>query len=144
KARQELRERDDRLYQERKRHERGAKPRAEAFSNTKPWEALGISRRTWERQGQPGLDANSSALTPTPTGDANSSAVPLSSLSNDGFASAGTPQGGIRGGNDAKVEASTESFSVSITLTPRLPAGFKPNFNHKPIPGFDAMERWLE
>jgi len=29
---------------------RGAKPRAESLSRTKPWLTLGISRRTWERR----------------------------------------------------------------------------------------------
>jgi excinuclease UvrABC nuclease subunit len=32
------------------RKSRGAIPREESFSRTKPWEALGMSRRTWERR----------------------------------------------------------------------------------------------
>jgi hypothetical protein len=32
------------------RKDKGAKPREESFSRTKPWEALGMSRRTWERK----------------------------------------------------------------------------------------------
>jgi hypothetical protein len=42
-----------------KRRERGAKPRADYEANSaeqlRPWEALGISRRTWYRRGKPSL-----------------------------------------------------------------------------------------
>jgi hypothetical protein len=65
-ARKELRRREDKLRKRRERRAQGATPQTEALSNTRPWEALGISRRTWERRGKPGLDANSSAVTPTP------------------------------------------------------------------------------
>jgi hypothetical protein len=48
-----------------------AKPRAqyeaEALSNTRPWEALGISRSTWKRRGKPRLEPSPSAVTPAPT-----------------------------------------------------------------------------
>jgi hypothetical protein len=50
RAREELRKRKDRLYQERKRRERGAHPQAQSLSRSKPWEAMGISRRTWYRR----------------------------------------------------------------------------------------------
>ena len=36
-----------------RRREKGATPRARALTQTRPWEALGISRRTWERRGKP-------------------------------------------------------------------------------------------
>jgi hypothetical protein len=36
-ARKELRRRNDRLYQERRRRERGARPHSESLSRTKPW-----------------------------------------------------------------------------------------------------------
>jgi hypothetical protein len=39
-----------------KRLAAGATPRAESLSRTKPWKALGISRRTWERRGKPLLE----------------------------------------------------------------------------------------
>src|SRR5262249_9784470 len=39
RARRELRKRRDRLYQERKRHAQGARPRSQSLSRTKPWEA---------------------------------------------------------------------------------------------------------
>jgi hypothetical protein len=61
RARKELRKRKDRLYQERKRRERGARPHAESLSQTKPWEAMNISRRTWERRRNMARDADSSA-----------------------------------------------------------------------------------
>jgi hypothetical protein len=51
--RQRRRDRD-RQYQRQKRQAKGAKLRAEyvamALSRTKPWAALGVSRRTWYRQ----------------------------------------------------------------------------------------------
>jgi hypothetical protein len=49
-ARKELRRREDRLYQERRRRERGARPHSESLSRTKPWEAMKMSRRTWYRK----------------------------------------------------------------------------------------------
>ena len=52
KARKE-RKRADRIRSERRRRDSGAAPRAEyeanSLSATKPWEKLGMSRRTWER-----------------------------------------------------------------------------------------------
>jgi hypothetical protein len=61
RARKELRKRKDRLYQARKRRERGGRPHAGSLSQTAPWEAMGISRRTWERRRAATIDANSSA-----------------------------------------------------------------------------------
>jgi hypothetical protein len=49
-ARKELRRRNDRLYQERRRRERGARPHSESLSRTKPWEAMKMSRAKWYRQ----------------------------------------------------------------------------------------------
>jgi hypothetical protein len=49
-ARKELRRRNDRLYQERRRRERGARPHGESLSRTKPWEAMKMSRAKWYRQ----------------------------------------------------------------------------------------------
>jgi hypothetical protein len=49
-----LRKRRRRLYLERRRRSRGARPRAEYEANSlaraKPWEAEGVSRRTWYRR----------------------------------------------------------------------------------------------
>jgi hypothetical protein len=45
RRKQRARERQDRL-----RRRRGARPRSQSLSRTKPWEAQGISRRTWERR----------------------------------------------------------------------------------------------
>jgi hypothetical protein len=56
-----LRRRKDRhrQAQQARRRARGVIPRdqylAHSASRTKPWEALGISRRTWERRGKPAL-----------------------------------------------------------------------------------------
>src|SRR5262249_14001203 len=49
RARKELRKRKDRLYQERRRRERGARSHAQSLSQTQPWKAVGLSRRTWYR-----------------------------------------------------------------------------------------------
>jgi len=54
-----LRRQRHRVAQQARRRKRGVIPRdqylAESFSRTKPWEALGISRRTWERHGKPAV-----------------------------------------------------------------------------------------
>jgi hypothetical protein len=54
RSRTVLRKRKNRLHNERKRRARGASPRAEYEANsltrTKPWEAEGMSRRTWYRK----------------------------------------------------------------------------------------------
>ena len=43
-----------RLAEQARRRARGAKPREQALTRTKPWEAAGFrSRRTWERHGKP-------------------------------------------------------------------------------------------
>jgi hypothetical protein len=49
----------NRASHERRRRKAGAKPRKQSLSQTKPWEAENISRRTWERRRRAG-DANSS------------------------------------------------------------------------------------
>jgi hypothetical protein len=50
----------------RRRTAKGARPRAESLSRTRPWEARGISRSTWERRRR-------AARTSAPARDANSS-----------------------------------------------------------------------
>jgi hypothetical protein len=55
RARELLRKRKKRLHAERKRRAKGSKPRAayleeNSIMRTKPWEAEGISRRTWYRR----------------------------------------------------------------------------------------------
>ena len=67
-AQAEARRREDRRAWDRERDRRrraaaGATPRHQSLSATRPWEAFGISRRTWERRGKPdpaGAVANSS------------------------------------------------------------------------------------
>jgi hypothetical protein len=61
-ARRALRQRKDRLYQGHKRLTQGARPHSQSLSRTKPWEALNMSRRTWERHRNKAHDANSSAI----------------------------------------------------------------------------------
>jgi hypothetical protein len=41
-----------RLADKARRQARGAKPREQSLSRTKPWEAFGIKRRAWERRGE--------------------------------------------------------------------------------------------
>jgi hypothetical protein len=43
----------DRLAAQARRRANGSKPREQALSRTKPWEAFGIKRRAWERRGKP-------------------------------------------------------------------------------------------
>lgn len=62
----------DRLGAERRRRARGVEPQSEGLSWTKPWEALGICRRTWERRraavaNSSPIDANSSPNVATPS-----------------------------------------------------------------------------
>jgi hypothetical protein len=42
-----------RARQKARRVAKGATPREQALTRTRPWEGLGISRRTWERRGKP-------------------------------------------------------------------------------------------
>jgi hypothetical protein len=60
-ARKELRRRNDRLYQERRRRERGARPHSASLSRTKPWEAMKMSRAKWYRQRTMRRETGSSA-----------------------------------------------------------------------------------
>jgi hypothetical protein len=46
----DLRRQRDRAYQEQKRRERGARPQTQSLSQTRPWEAAGMSRAQWYRQ----------------------------------------------------------------------------------------------
>jgi hypothetical protein len=63
RSRAVLRKRKARLREERRRRKRGAKPRAQALSNTKPWQALGMSRRNWYRRRRAAAGTNSCAAT---------------------------------------------------------------------------------
>jgi hypothetical protein len=91
------------MRERRRRRGRGAKPReqyeAEALTNTRPWEALRISRRTWERRQRAERVASPCALTLIPINRvASPCAVPLAYLSAQGVASAGRPHAAVRGG----------------------------------------------
>ena len=76
-AQTEARRREDRRAWDRERDRRrraaaGATPRHQSLSATRPWEAFGYCRRTWERRGKPdpaGAVANSSDAN---TGDSSS------------------------------------------------------------------------
>jgi hypothetical protein len=59
--RQEINREKDRKRQKARRRSRGAKPREQSYSQTKPWLADDISRSTWERRRRKASDANSSA-----------------------------------------------------------------------------------
>jgi hypothetical protein len=81
KQRKRRRRERNRIDHERSRRARGARPRADYEANslarTKPWEAEGISRRTWERRRR--RDASASAAIPPlkdgGPGDASASAA---------------------------------------------------------------------
>jgi hypothetical protein len=62
RARIELRKRADRLYQERKRRARGAHPHSQSLSRTKPWDAMNMSRRTWERHRNRARNSNDAKM----------------------------------------------------------------------------------
>ncbi|EJC79212.1 hypothetical protein Rleg4DRAFT_0803 [Rhizobium leguminosarum bv. trifolii WSM2297] len=57
KLQKEKRRQRDRSRKDEQRRAAGARPRADylanSFSQARPWEAFGISRRTWERRGKP-------------------------------------------------------------------------------------------
>jgi len=61
RARKELRKRYQRLYRESRRPHQGARSQSESLSRTKPWEAMNMSRRTWERHRNKARDATSSS-----------------------------------------------------------------------------------
>jgi hypothetical protein len=88
-ARKELRKRADRIRSERKRRANGAVPRAEyeanSLSATKPWEELGMSRRTWERHRNKD-DASASAPILLSCEDRPASPEKVKGLSEQGFA----------------------------------------------------------
>jgi hypothetical protein len=50
-GREVLRKRKKRLYQAAKRRANGARPQSQSLSATRPWEELGMGRRTWYRRG---------------------------------------------------------------------------------------------
>jgi hypothetical protein len=50
RQREELRKQEKKAREARRRRARGIKPRSQSLSHTKPWNALGISRRTWYRR----------------------------------------------------------------------------------------------
>jgi hypothetical protein len=83
------------------RRAQGAKPHAESASRTKPWEAFGISRSTWERRGKPQPETEAAAdENPSPEpADENSSHSRLFLRAGRricGKAQAARPQGGRR------------------------------------------------
>jgi hypothetical protein len=116
-ARKVLRQREDRMYQQRKRRARGAKPlaqyEAEALSNTRPWERHGISRAQWYRRGKPSDETSASAV----NDETSASAVPpKGGVTKDGPVSSGRPQEAIRGGADGTVGANTEDFVPTVIV----------------------------
>lgn len=74
KARKSERDRERRAAE---RRAKGARPRSESLSQAKPWEAEGISRRTWERRRRAN-DANSSPLSHEPETHIDANSSPLS------------------------------------------------------------------
>jgi hypothetical protein len=84
RARKELRRRRNRRAHEQRRRANGVRPRAEyrATSRTacKPWEAAGMSRRTWYRKRAVRLGTSPSAAIPTLTECAENGTSPSAAL----------------------------------------------------------------
>jgi hypothetical protein len=84
RGRKELRKRQNRRAHERRRRANGVRPRAEyrATSRTacKPWEAAGMSRRTWYRKRAVPLGTSPSAAIPTLTECAENGTSPSAAL----------------------------------------------------------------
>jgi len=89
RARKVLRKRNDRLYHERRRRAQGARPHPQSLSQTKPWEAMNMSRRSWYRRRNKGT---------TGTVGTNSSAAVFLSTSDEVVPLARLRRRGIRGG----------------------------------------------
>jgi hypothetical protein len=119
----------NRMTQETKRRAKGSQPReqyeANSFTRTKPWEARGISRRTWERRRKrERAVASPSAAIPPPSVASPPVASPSAAILSfvaDAPASperkkAGLPRGSLsekRGGNSSTHSALREE-SVSV------------------------------
>jgi len=119
-ARTLLRKPRDRRCKEHKRRERGIRPLAQALSRTKPWEAEGMSRRTWyRRRGTTASTAISPLKSGGGTGTTASTALFLSGedlLVPPERKKAGLPRGSLsekRGGNSSTHSALREE-SVSV------------------------------
>jgi hypothetical protein len=82
----------DRMHQERKRRERGARPQSQSLSQTRPWEAMNMSRRTWERHRNKARDATSSAACFISPADKSASTEGV-----EGVRAAATPPKEVRG-----------------------------------------------
>lgn len=110
RARKELRKRNDRLAKERKRRELGALSQSQSLSRTQPWQAEGISRRTWERR----RNKSRTAIVAT-----SSTAVFLRVV--DTLASAESPQERSRRGRQARRARPPGSASSQACLTTSAP-----------------------
>jgi hypothetical protein len=102
RSRRELRKLKARRRDERRRRSRGAIPRpqyeANALSRTKPWKAIGMSRRSWYRHRKAGTSGTGPRAAIPPLKDGTSPcAAPLSTLAPNGPVPMATPQGDSRG-----------------------------------------------
>jgi len=113
RARKVLRRRKDRLYQEGRRRALGARPQSQSLSRTKPWEAMNMSRRTWERHRNKARDATSSAAIFLSTDDRPASAGLEEGTSERGFASK-------KRGLPSSQTATITAFDVHATLPTEL------------------------
>lgn len=75
----------DKARQAAKRLKQGRRPHSQSLSQTKPWEAEGISRRTWERRRK--------AVAGSAPHDADMSPVGITTVTRDTFASSATVAG---------------------------------------------------
>jgi hypothetical protein len=94
KQRAMLRKRKGRLYQERRRRGRGAKPQSKSLSRTKPWKLDGISRAAWYRKRRE--TTSSAAIPPLSAPNETTSSAAFLSMGVDETVS--RKQGAVRGG----------------------------------------------
>jgi hypothetical protein len=111
RTRKELRKRRNRIAQERRRRALGVRPHSESLSATKPWEAMNISRRTWERRMNRGRVAS----------DANLSA-PIFLKSEDRFASAERKQRRPIGASPKKTKKEKKEGAIRLATATTLVA----------------------
>jgi hypothetical protein len=120
----------DRMMHDQHRRARGARPRAAyeatSLSRTKPWEAQGISRRTWERRRR---DASPSAAIPPLKAGSSGDASPSAAIFLNPADTPASPDGkqrGFRGGvclNGTEKKTTTGDGGEKVAAdTPASPA----------------------
>lgn len=113
-----------------KRRVMGMAPREESASRTKPWIALGMSRRTWYRRGKPGgTGADGTSMTPNQPLGKGKGAIPVPAV----------PSIGIADEPEEKGKGSVEAWQAQL-------ASWRPRHHCIERPGSAASSRldiWL-